>query len=162
MVLQKWVRLNRVDSRFRGNDEYECPNYGSLDLKENTMAKPALSPHIANVQQINLQILEQKTVITESVALDELTGDERIRLLNMLSLGIDAMTALRNRVRGVTPTDELVKVDAKDRVRRKTVAKGIKGEREFLKPLASAYKPRKPLIKAKGKPVSQIVIDDRR
>ena len=124
-----------------------------------------MSPHIANVQQIDLQILEQKTVITESVALDELTGDERIRLLNMLSLGIDAMTALRNRVRGVTPTDELVKVDAKDRVRRKTVAKGIKGERESLKSLASSEKKgwqyMKP-IKAEGKPVSQIVIEDRR
>ena len=125
-------------------------------------AKRPLSPHIASVQQIDLQILEQKNAITESVALDELTADERIRLLNMLSLGIDAMAALRNRVRGVTPTEELIKVDAKDSVRRKTVAKGIKGEREFLKPLASAYKPRKPLIKANGKPVSQLVIEDRR
>ena len=129
-----------------------------------TKAKRALSPHIANVQQIDLQILEQKSVITESVALDELTADERIRLLNMLSLGIDALTALRNRVRGVTPTDELIKVEAKDRKRRNLVGKGIMGEREFLKPLPSAerkgWQYMKP-IKVKGKPVSQIVIEDR-
>jgi hypothetical protein len=103
--------------------------------------------------------INQAKEMDTAAAVNELTESEKRRILGVLTEAVDAFASLRDRLRSEIASDVSEEAAAEERFKQRLLEKGLL--KEIKRPPYEAKGDRTP-IKVKGKPLSEMIIEERR